>query len=585
MIPILFPADATEFTSNGLGRLTEVVRDSVSVTEEINGAFEASFRYPIIGSLYEQIALRNIVVIKPNQDDDPQPFRICKISRPMNGAVTVSLQHLSYDLSYIVVQPFTSAGIQEAVNDLPQNSAVNCPFTFSSDKTSSNTFTVSVPSSIRSVMGGQAGSLLDVYAGEFHYDGFEVELLTRRGSNRGVSVRYSKNLLSVNQTEQDTIFNAVYPYWIDPETMEVVDMGENKIVSADGTFTQTMVRPLDLTSEFDERPSAEDLETYAANYIINNEITSPKTSLTLSWVRLEQTEEYENLQILEKVALGDTIQVYYPSLGINATARINRVIYDPIMERYRSADLGNVRASIADTIYSNQKETEENEQKQISFLSKAQAGVTARMIGEHGGFVLLHDSNSDGYPDELLIMDTDDIQTASNVWRWNENGLGFSSSGYNGTYATAITADGQIVADFITTGSLDAVRANITNLTASMIHGGTLVLGEEQDVAGKIQIYDENNNLIGQMDSGGLRMYGADGSYVLFNNTDGFKGFDALNQPIFWASADQFHMEKAVIESEITLCDEMRFIRIEILNQDQTIKSRGIALVSVNTAE
>ena len=102
-------------------------------------------------------------------------------------------------------------------------------------------------------------------------------------------------------------------------------------------------------------------------------------------------------------------------------------------------------------------------------LQSAIANSTALITGNHGGYVVLHDSDGNGTPDEILIMDTDDIETAQNVWRWNKNGLGFSSTGYNGTYGTAITADGSIVASFITSGLMRGDRIEAGTLDASAL--------------------------------------------------------------------------------------------------------------------
>ena len=114
------------------------------------------------------------------------------------------------------------------------------------------------------------------------------------------------------------------------------------------------------------------------------------------------------------------------------------------------------------------------------------------ITGNLGGYVILHDANGDGQPDEILIMNTDDITTATQVWRWNKNGLGFATS-YAGTYGTAITQDGKIVADYIATGTLDASKITVSHLNASSIDTGTLnadliKAGTIQDIAGNSTI-------------------------------------------------------------------------------------------------
>ena len=120
----------------------------------------------------------------------------------------------------------------------------------------------------------------------------------------------------------------------------------------------------------------------------------------------------------------------------------------------------------------------------------------------------------------------------------------------------------------------------LINLTASMIKGGTLKLGSNLNQNGQLEVYDEANNLIAELNKEGLKMYGVDGSYVLMNNTVGFSGYDRNDDPIYWVNGDEFHMKKSVVEDEITLCNKIRWIPIEIYDNDNNLINDGIALVS-----
>ncbi len=122
---------------------------------------------------------------------------------------------------------------------------------------------------------------------------------------------------------------------------------------------------------------------------------------------------------------------------------------------------------------------------------------------------------------------------------------------------------------------------NVINLVADMIKGGTLKLGSHENSSGILELYDESNNLVGQMDKNGLKMYGTDGSYVLMNNEVGFAGYDRNGTQIYWVSQDEFHMNKGVVEEEITLCDKLRFIPIQITDSNGNVTSDGVGLVSV----
>lgn len=218
-----------------------------------------------------------------------------------------------------------------------------------------------------------------------------------------------------------------------------------------------------------------------------------------------------------------------------------------------------------------------------SAMEEAINQATDIITGNAGGYVVWHDSNGDGKPDEVLAMDTMDINTAVEVMRFNKNGIGLSVSGYAGPYITAATARG-FVADAITTGNLDAARVTIQNLTASMIHGGKLTLGGLNNQAGTFELLNEQGIAIGEMDKNGLKFYGEGPigarPYVLLNNTVGFAGFDANDTKLFWVSRDEFHMKKCVAETEITACNKLRFIPVTITS-GSTVVNDGVAVVAL----
>lgn len=177
--------------------------------------------------------------------------------------------------------------------------------------------------------------------------------------------------------------------------------------------------------------------------------------------------------------------------------------------------------------------------------------------------------------DKILVVDSLPKETAKYVIMINNGGIGFSTTGINGTFNSAWTID----------GTLDMQQINVINLTANLIRGGTLKLGSNQNESGILELYDDSNHLIGQMDKNGLKMYGLDGSYVLMNNEVGFAGYDRNDIKIYWVSQDEFHMKKSVVEEEITLCNQMRFIPIQIIDKDKGLVNEGIGLVSSATAE
>ena len=225
MIPVLYKADATSFTSFGIGTLADTI--SCEVTEERNGAYECVLKYPITGSFYKEIRKERLIKAKPNDTSKPQAFRIYRIAKPLNGIVTIYAQHLSYDLTNIATPAWDSSPItpQLAIEHVFDAALTPHNFTFQTDYTQAKAFTVDRPKSLRSVLGGSAGSLISLWGGEFEWDNYKVIHHQGRGISTGVVIEYGKNLTKL---EQDTDITSVYtdllPYAV------VSDMDGNETV-------------------------------------------------------------------------------------------------------------------------------------------------------------------------------------------------------------------------------------------------------------------------------------------------------------------------------------------------------------------
>ena len=494
--------DDIENTYNlGIGSLFEAL--SCEVTEERNGEFELVMEYPITGKWFKELRLRRIIMAEPNPYSDRQAFRIYAITKPINGIVTLNAEHISYDLSGYPVQPFKADGIQNALSSLVSNCALPCPFRFSTSRLTSAQMTVSKPASIRSLLGGMSGSLLDIYGGEYEFDNYDVKLENERGADRGVSIRYGKNLTDLKQEENcSSVYTGVYPFWYS-EQDGLFQLSE-KIVSAPGTYDFTRIYPLDLSQEWVEKPTEEQIRSKTESYIKANNIGVPKVSLTVSFIQLAQCEEYHNYALLERVHLCDTVSIEFAELGVSAKAKCIKTVYDAITRKYKSIELGEARSNLSSTISSQNQAIQENISK--TFMQQAIENATKLISGGLGGYVIIHSSTGGNHPDEILIMDTDDINTASKVWRWNKGGLGYSSTGYNGPYALAMTQDGQIVADFITTGTM----------SASLINGGVLNIGGLDDADGIIYVKDGDGKILVTLDKNGISL--TNGCTISWNN-------------------------------------------------------------------
>lgn len=464
MKPILFPSTATEFNTQGLGVLTDAI--SCTVTEERNGAFELTMQYPDTGVHFGEITDRCIIYAIPSPYRAPQPFRIYRITRPMDGIIMVYAQHITYDLSGVPLNPFTAINAPDALSKLSLNAAVDSPFTFWTDKSTVASFAVSTPSSTRSVLGGSSGSILDVYGGEYEWDGFTVRLYGHRGYDNGVVISYGKNLTDIEQDRNiSNVATGIYPYWTNAEGALVTC--DPKIVNAPGTYDFTRVVPVDFSNDFEAQPTPAQLQARAEKYVEDNKIGIPKTSITASFVQLEQFPEYEDLALLEKCDLCDTVTIRYPQLGVEAKAEIVKIETDVLLERYNSVEIGDVRTNIADTIVGQQQEIKQKPSE--TYLREAVLALTETILGASGGAVRLLDTNNDGMPDTLYIADDPDPTKARKVWRFNHEGWGASDNGYNGPFSYGATLKNGMVADFITAGTLNADLVNIVNLIANHV--------------------------------------------------------------------------------------------------------------------
>lgn len=469
MIPILYKQDAKA----KIGWLAEA--SDCQCTEERNGVFELEFQYPMLGRYAAELVIDRYVKAKPNANGKNQFFHIRKVSKPINGMFTVSCEHISYALSGYPVPTVSASGnaqvainaiLTAAKNQLGKDTGFSVATT---DITLSSSIALTNVSA-RAALGGVSGSVLDVYGGEYEFDNHTIKLHKARGKDRGVRIAYGRNMTELKcDIDMDSAYTGIYGY----VKNDNVDLHSYKAVTnSSGINAKTLIR--DFSSDFsggDSKITQSGLDSAVAAYAAANDINSPTVSMTVSFVDLSQSPEYASFSALESVSLCDTVQIYHKDLNINIKAKVIKTVYDVLRERYTSIDLGSPRANFADVIKQTVNEAKDLRGQLVSAKSdltaayeKAIADATAAITGNSGGYVRLNPPQN---PQEILIMDTPDISTAKNIWRFNLSGFGHSSGGYSGPYRTAVTQDGHIVADFIDTGILNAniIRAGIMQST------------------------------------------------------------------------------------------------------------------------
>ena len=454
MNPILFAKDATQLNTNGIGRLEAI---SCIVTEERNGVFELEMTIAETALHAAEIEMQSIIMAKVPDKQNLQAFRVYKLTKPINGIFKVLAQHISYQLSFIPVMPFSvlagTGACASTLAGLKTNAVEDCPFTFTTNVTTINSYSQTAPASLRSRLGGVEGSVLDQFGGEFSWDNYNVSLLRHRGvTTPTVSLRYGKNITDLNQEENiaDTI-TGIVPFWQSSEGDALVTLPEKVIESSHASaypFKRTV--PYDFSSEFQDQPTQAQLRAKAQAYMNAAGVGIPTVSIKVSFISLADTEEFKDIAALQNVNLCDNVGVYFEKLGISTTAEIVKVVYDVLLEKYDSVEIGSLRSNLSSTINANSQgiTTLANNTRR---MFKEYSGTVTELVDEATAWLTSGDGyvvatkDNDGNWKEILFMDTNDVETATNVLRINQNGIGFSSTGVAGPYTQAWTLDGKMV--------------------------------------------------------------------------------------------------------------------------------------------
>lgn len=449
--PILYDSAETKFDSNGIGVLSDAI--SCIVTEERNGQFELQMDYPVDGIHYADIQDRCLIMAKPNPVDDAQPFRVYSSTSPINGIVTFYARHISYDLLGIPVSPFTSGSIQDAMLKLKSNAVKDCPFTFYTDKDTVATMTVKTPSPIRNLLGGQAGSVLDTYGGgEYKFDRFDIWLRQHRGTDRGVNIRYGKNLVDFKQEKNcANVYTGVYPYWTNTEGV-LVELPE-KVINGPGEYDYDHIKVYDFSQEWQEEPSVEQLRSRTESYIKANNIGVPSVSLTVTHVMLEQTEEYKGSALLERIDLCDTARIEFPKLGVSASAEAVKTEFNVLLNRYESITFGDANTDLIDTVVSQKAEIKQSEESTKSVVGQA-IDKFNRDMANASGMYTTEEEQLDGSTITYL-HDKKTIAESKNVIKITSDAVGVSTDGGK-TYPFGLYVNGDLVSRILTAIGINA---------------------------------------------------------------------------------------------------------------------------------
>ena len=554
----LFGIADTLFSSNG-DKIIIPLR--AKVHKEDNGSFYLDLETDL--SYINDLTEGRIIVAPTPQGD--QAFRVTNPEKTKNK-ITVKCKHVYYDSeNYLIADSYVvEKNCNDALDHLNNATDNVSPFT-----TLSNLNTVASYRCVRTSLAEAITVVLERWGGHLVRDNFNIKILDTIGQDNGVTIRYAKNLKDITCEENwDNVVTKLMPVGRDglllPERYISSSIQYTLPYTKAVSFNQDNViqdEYVDDDGNLDEEAFynalVNDLREKANNYVETNSI--PQVNYTLA-------------ANVEKITdIGDIIQVLDDRLGINITTNVIAYEFDCILEQYTELEFGNFKKDLSNLLSNIIAQTNElvNSKTQTSQITLNQElqSATDQLWGVLGSSYVIYEG------DKILVVDNLPKETATNVIMINSAGIGFSQTGINGTFTSAWTID----------GTLNMQAINVINLTADLIKGGTLKLGSNLNEYGQLEIYDEANNLIGEMNKNGLKMYGQDGSYILINNTVGFAGYDRLGNKIYWVDKDEFHQKKSIVEEEITLCNKVRFIPITLYDGNNNITNDGIGLVSTVT--
>lgn len=413
MIPVLYSPNEYAFKTNGIGRLYDAI--SCEVTEERNGIYELSLEYPINGMLYKELRIFNIILAKPNDADDPQPFDIYNVDE--NGETAkVRARHIAYRLSYMPCKNFSGVStVSAALTKLAQAMAFttakyssNYLFRFTSDVNDITTaFYVETSYTAKTLL----NKIAETYGKTFHYDKFTVSLINR-GEDNGITLRRGLNILSVSKERNtDGAYNAVCDYYYQKD--KGLKLGtSNTIDSETLPYPRALIE--DVTREYtaDTVPSVSAMDQRATAMLTSQNVVGG-LSVEVDMAALWDSEEYESYKALMHIGLCDTVRVYYPEIDLNIKVTAEKLVYDSLLERTKSITLSSQGKDLSRTIAETNAKQAEAEQNHLVNVFGGRAVVSGRTTLEYSSATRLVKSIATGlsYVDEVFVTMGNELNT------------------------------------------------------------------------------------------------------------------------------------------------------------------------------
>lgn len=514
----------------------------------------------VCGIEYNDFIQANNIIVAPTPRGD-QAFRIRTVTK-RNNKLEAKAWHVYYDSqNYLIADSYAVNMDCNAALDHFNNATDNpSPFTVSSNVTNINTFRC-----VRKSLAEAIETVLERWGGHLVRDNWNISILANIGVDNGITIQYKKNLQELTAAyDWSGVVTKIMPVGKDGILLDERYLYSD--IQYDIPYTKAIHFEQPNINEEDYTDSDGNVDEAAYKAALKDDLRAQAVNY-LKVYSLPNVN-YELKGNPEKVTdIGDTIEVKDERIGVDILTEVIAYEYDAIAKKYVSLEFGNFTNTLSGLLSNISSATTTQVDNAVvtltSVLNESLDEAQAKIWNALSSSYCVYEG------DKILILDKIPASRATNVIMINSAGIGFSNTGINGQFTTAWTID----------GTFNAQAVNIINLTADLIKGGTLRLGSLLNQSGKIEVYDEANTLICTIDKNGLIMYASNGSYVVLNQDVGLVGYDGAGDPIYWVTNDSFNMSKAVVEQEITLCNKVRFLPMQITEGGVVIND-GIGLVS-----
>lgn len=386
MIPILYDASETLFASNGRGRLRDCI--SCRATEGRNDVFELDFEYPVTGAHFDEITEGRIIYATHDETGIPQPFDIVGSTKPLSGVVTFHAVHISYRQLYLTATGSNINSLADALALFATATPSN-PFSYDADFTSTAYMSAAdgTPRSVRQMLGGIEGSVLDAYGGELEFDRFAVHLRSARGVRRDFAIRYGVNLLDYNEeTDFTGVYTSCIPFWRgqNDSGQEVTVVGSQVSVGAASYCGRDLCVPLDLSEKFEDKPTRAQVEAMALSVMQSRQVNLPARNIRVDFVRLQDMPEFSQFERLLECNLCDTVGVVFPRYNMSGEFKIVKTVFNVLKDRYEEMELGALSTSLSEAL--GITETPNNDRVNENFYVDSDGNITSNgtiMVGGH----------------------------------------------------------------------------------------------------------------------------------------------------------------------------------------------------------